>query len=210
MGQRTLTIGRPPRTLAACLELPDGTPHAGAIVCHPHPQYGGDMENELVVRLARALGDAGFATLRFDFRGVDASGGQHDRGRGEVDDVRAATALVRERLGVPAVAVVGYSFGSLMGMQAAAADPTGVTGVVAIGPPVRMVGLDFLARCRVPVAFVVGDRDQFCPIATLETTRARFAPASTQTIIPGADHFFGAQLTPLAARVVELVAAFPC
>lgn len=181
---------------------------AGAVVCHPHPQYGGDMENALVVRLAGALADAGFATLRFDFRGVGASGGRHDKGRGEVDDVRAATALVRERLGVPAVAVVGYSFGSLMGMQAAAADPGSVTGVVAIGPPVRMVGLEFLAGCRVPIAFVVGDRDRFCPIAALEAARARYAPASTQTIIPGADHFFGVELAPLAARVVELVAGF--
>ena len=181
---------------------------AGAVVCHPHPQYGGDMENALVVRLAGALADAGFATLRFDFRGVGASGGRHDKGRGEVDDVRAATALVRERLGVPAVAVVGYSFGSLMGMQAAAADPGSVTGVVAIGPPVRMVGLEFLAGCRVPIAFVVGDRDRFCPIAALEAARARYAPVSTQTIIPGADHFFGVELAPLAARVVELVAGF--
>jgi len=182
---------------------------AGVVVCHPHPQYGGDMENELVVRLASALAEAGFAALRFDFRGVGASGGRHDDGRGEVDDVRAATALVRERLGVPAVAVVGYSFGSLMAMQAAAVDAATVTGVVAIGPPVRMVSLDFLTRCRVPIAFVVGDRDQFCPLATLEASRARVAPASTQTVISGADHFFGAELAALAARVVELVTGFP-
>ena len=181
---------------------------AGVVVCHPHPQYGGDMENELVVRLTNALGGAGFATLRFDFRGVGASGGRHDNGRGEIDDVRAATALLRERLGVPAVAVVGYSFGSLMGLQAATVDAASVTGVVAIGPPVRMVSLEFLARCPVPIAFVAGDRDQFCPIATLETARQRFAPASTQTIVPGADHFFGTQLGPLAERVVELVAGF--
>jgi alpha/beta superfamily hydrolase len=180
----------------------------GAVVCHPHPQYGGDMENELVVRLTNALGDAGFATLRFDFRGVGASGGTHDKGRGEVEDVRAAATLLRERLRVPAVTLVGYSFGSLMAMQAAVLDADGVTGVVAIGPPVRVVSLEFLAGSRVPVAFVVGDRDQFCPAATLDAARARFAPASALAVIPGADHFFAAQLAPLATRVVELAAAF--
>lgn len=195
-------------TLDGRLVAPPGAT-SGAVVCHPHPQYGGDMENELVVRLASALGAAGLATLRFDFRGVGASGGRHDKGRGEVDDVRAAAAVLRARVAVAKVALVGYSFGSVMAMQAAAVDASGVTGVVAIGPPVRMVSLDFLAGCRLPIAFVVGDRDQFCPVATLESVRARCAPGSTQTVIAGADHFFGAQLAALAERVVALVTAFP-
>lgn len=194
-------------TLDGRLVVPPGAT-SGAVVCHPHPQYGGDMENELVVRLTSALGAAGLATLRFDFRGVGASGGRHDKGRGEVDDVRAAAALLRERVALPKVTLVGYSFGSLMAMQAAVIDASGVAGVVAIGPPVRMVSLDFLTDCRVPLAFVVGDRDQFCPLATLESARQRCAPGSTQTVIAGADHFFGAQLGPLAERVVALVTAF--
>jgi uncharacterized protein len=181
---------------------------AGAVVCHPHPQYGGDMENELVVRLTRALAEAAVATLRFDFRGVGGSGGRHDRGRGEVDDVRAAAALLRGRLATPKVTLVGYSFGSVMAMQAAAVDPDAVAGVVAIGPAVRMVSLEFLADGRLPIAFVVGDRDQFCPLATLATARERYAPISTQAVIAGADHFFGAQLGALVERVVALVTSF--
>ncbi|MEO6029981.1 MAG: alpha/beta fold hydrolase [Candidatus Binatia bacterium] len=180
---------------------------AGALVCHPHPQYGGSMENDLVIALTGALGAAGFATLRFDFRGVGASGGRYEDGRGEVDDVRAAAALLRERLGVPRIALVGYSFGSVMALRAGCDEPDGVTGVVAIGPPVRMLGLEFLAGCATPLAFVTGDRDQFCPVPTLEAARASFAPASTVTLITGADHFFGGHLPALATRVVELVRA---
>ena len=180
---------------------------AGVVVCHPHPQYGGSMENDLVVALVTALRRAGLATLRFDFRGVGASGGTHDNGRGEVDDALAATATLRARLDVPRVSLVGYSFGSVMALRAGCDDPEGTTGIVAIGPPVRMLGLDFLAGCRVPLAFVTGDRDQFCPLATLEAGRERFAPASTLTLIPGADHFFGGHLDALAARVVDLVRA---
>ena len=180
----------------------------GAVVCHPHPQYGGSMDNDLVVALTEALGSAGIATLRFDFRGVGASGGRFDDGRGEVDDVRAAAALLRAELGVPRVALVGYSFGSVMALRAGCSEQDQTSGMIAIGPPVRMLGLDFLAGCRVPLALVTGDRDQFCPVDTLETMRERYAPASTLTLIPGADHFFGGHLTALAARVVDLARTF--
>lgn len=180
---------------------------SGVVVCHPHPQYGGSMENELVIALTRALAGDGLATLRFDFRGVGASGGRYDDGRGEVADVRAAATVLRARLGVPRVALVGYSFGSMMALRAGVAEPDATTSIVAIAPPVRMLGLDFLAGCPVPLAFVTGDRDQFCPLATLESMRERFAPGSTLALIPGADHFFGAHLDSLATRVVELAQA---
>ncbi len=182
---------------------------AGAVICHPHPQYGGSMDNDLVVSLARTIGAAGRATLRFDFRGVGASGGQHENGRGEVEDVRAAAATLRDRLGVPSVALVGYSFGSLMALRAASIAPEGVERVVAIGPPVRMVPLDFLAGVTVPLAFVSGDRDRFCALDTLASIRERFAPTSTLRIVAGADHFFGGHLDALSAVVAELLAQKP-
>ncbi len=198
--------GRLALPVHAGADVASTTPTAGAVVCHPHPQYGGSMENDLVVTLTRALGAAGLATLRFDFRGVGASGGRYDDGRGEVADVRAASALLRERLGVPRVTLVGYSFGSVMALRAGTDDADHTTTIVAIAPPVRMIALDFLAGSRVPTAFVTGDRDQFCPVAALASARERFAPTSTLALVPGADHFFGAHLDSLAARVVELVA----
>ncbi len=195
-------------TLDARIGVPAGAT-AGVVVCHPHPQYGGSMENDLVVRLGEAFRLRGLATLRFDFRGVGASGGRYDDGRGEVDDVHAAAAVLRARLDVDRVALVGYSFGSVMALRAGVAVPEHATGVVAIAPPVRMIGLDFLAGCPLPLAFVTGDRDQFCPLATIESVRERFAPASTLSLVPGADHFFGGHLDALAARVAELVRDFP-
>ena len=186
---------------------PDAT--SGVVICHPHPQYGGSMENDLVVTVAEALRTRGLATLRFDFRSVGTSGGTYDDGRGEVDDVRAAAALLRQRLDVARVALVGFSFVSVMALRAGVADPEATTGVVAIAPPVRMVGLDFLAGFPVPLAFVTGDRDQFCPLETIESVRDRFAPASTLSLVPGADHFFGGHLDGLASRVAELVSDFP-
>ena len=180
---------------------------SGVVICHPHPQFGGSMENDLVVTLTRALVGSGLATLRFDFRGVGASTGAYDDGRGEVDDVRAAAALLRDRLDVPRVTLVGYSFGSVMALRAGVVEPDGTAAIVAVAPPVRLLGLDFLAGSPVPTAFVTGDRDQFCPLATLESARERYAPASTLALVPGADHFFGSHLGPLARRVVELVEA---
>ena len=204
--EETIRIASGDVTLDGRLSAPAGVT-SGAVVCHPHPQYGGSMENDLVIALTEALGGAGFATVRFDFRGVGASGGHYDDGRGEVDDVRAAAALLRDRLAVPRVVLVGYSFGSVMALRAGTAEPDATTSVVAIAPPVRMIGLDFLAGAPLPLAFVTGDRDQFCPLATLESARERFAPASTLALIPGADHFFGGHLDALAARVVELARA---
>jgi alpha/beta superfamily hydrolase len=204
--EETIRIASGAVTLDGRVSLPAGAT-SGAVVCHPHPQYGGSMENDLVIALTEALRGAGFATLRFDFRGVGASGGAYDDGRGEVDDVRAAAALMRKRLAAARVVLGGYSFGSVMALRAGAAEPSATAGVVAIAPPVRMIGLDFLAAVSLPLAFVTGDRDQFCPLATLESARERFAPGSTLGLIPGADHFFGGHLDTLAARTVELVRA---
>jgi hypothetical protein len=204
--EETIRIASGAISLDGRLSIPAGAT-SGAVVCHPHPQYGGSMENDLVIALTEALGGAGFATLRFDFRGVGASGGTYDDGRGEVNDVQAAAGLLRDRLMASRVALVGYSFGSVMALRAGTADPGATAGVVAIAPPVRMIGLDFLAGVALPLAFVTGDRDQFCPLAALESARERFAPGSTLGLIPGADHFFGGHLDTLAVRTVELVRA---
>ncbi len=96
-----------------------------------------------------------------------------------------------------------------MALRAGAGEPEATDAIVAVAPPVRMIGLDFLAGCAVPLAFVTGDRDPFCPLTALEAARERFAPASTLALLPGADHFFGAHLDALAARVVDLVRATP-
>jgi uncharacterized protein len=198
MRQRALTIGRPPRPLAACLEMPDGTPHAGAVVCHPHPEYGGDMENAVVVAVARALARVGIPALRFDF-------GSFSGGSAEVADARAALAALRDEVpaGAP-LALVGYSFGAWVALRAAH-EGADVAHVVAVAPPLAFLDWAFLAALRVPVAFVVGDADEFCDGARLR----RVPEAIRVRVLAGADHFLVGREADVAAAVVTELSARP-
>ena len=110
--------------LEALLALPE-SPKAGLVVCHPHPLYRGDMENPVVVRVAEVAQGVGMATLRFNFRGVGASGGVHAGGEGEQDDVAAALAALAGRLPAESpIGLAGYSFGAWVAARVAAAMPS--------------------------------------------------------------------------------------
>ena len=123
-------------SLEALLAVPD-TPSAGVVICHPHPLYGGDMDNPVVVRIQEVCASLGLATLRFNFRGVGGSGGAHANGVGEQDDARAALeALARETRGAP-TAIAGYSFGARIAAQVASSDPR-IGGLALIAPPLGM------------------------------------------------------------------------
>ena len=197
-----LAIGRPPRMLEADLALPPGPPRAGAVVCHPHPQYGGDMENAVVVAAAAMLVAAGVAVLRFNFGGVGRSTGVSGGGEAEVTDVRAAFDALAGRLAdqVPLV-LVGYSFGAWAALRAAA-DGCPARRIVAIGPPLAFLDWGFLGTLAVPVDVVVGDRDQFCDAARL----GRLSAGIGRRIIRGADHFFGGREAEVGAAVVDCLA----
>jgi alpha/beta superfamily hydrolase len=181
-------------------------PAAAAVLCHPHPQYGGDMENAVVQALAAGLAAAGVATLRFNFRGVGASEGRFDGGSGEVDDARAAVAFLRTRVAAPALALVGYSFGAVVALAAGRDRTTGVTRLVAVAPPLAMVDLGFLAGCATPLLFVVGERDTYCPPPLLERALALPAAAPRVARIAAADHFFGGYETVVAVPVIHFLA----
>jgi alpha/beta superfamily hydrolase len=182
-----------------------GTPKGGFVLCHPHPLYGGDMDNPVVVRAADVAREAGFATLRFNFRGVGGSGGIHEEGEGEQEDLRAAMAALAARL-PPAqpVGVIGYSFGAWV--AARAARPGG-TPIGLIAPPLGMLDLGLLTPSPGRVLLVAGTRDSYCPVEALhrlaETTGAQ------ECIIEGADHFFFGKLYPLGQAVGSWVAETP-
>lgn len=190
-------------TLEGALVLPPGRTQ-GAVVCHPHPQYGGDMDNPIVRAVAGAFERVGYATLRFNFRGVGRSGGSYDNGRGEVEDVRAAVSCLLERAHASSVTLAGYSFGAVMALQAGTQPPE-VTRLVAVAPPVAAFdSLTALFSCDKPKLFIVGDRDQFCDQATLEQQLSRLPEPKTLGIIAGADHFlFGHE-----AAVAQVVTRF--
>ena len=195
-------IPAPHGILDGLLRLPDPTPDSpeeprmAAVVCHPHPQFGGTMHNKVVFRIAQALGDLGMPALRFNFRGVGRSAGAYDEGRGEADDVRAALdALAGRYPGVPLL-LAGFSFGSWVGLPVGCADPR-VTHLVGAGVPVSLLSTAALDGCAKPKLLVQGALDQYGPRPELEAWFARVPDPKRLIIIPNADHFFTHQQTEL-------------
>jgi uncharacterized protein len=200
------TIALSGRSLEAALALPPKA-RAGVVVCHPHPLYGGDMDNPVVTAVARACIDAGLAALRFNFRGVGDSGGAWDEGRGEQDDVRAALAHLRRRLPAEAsVALAGYSFGAAMSAAVAGAgEPLG--GLALVAPPLAMRPWQPPASLAVggPILLLAGSADEYCPTAALAGL-GRALPKATVTVLDGVDHFFFGGLDRLASAAAAWAA----
>jgi alpha/beta superfamily hydrolase len=161
----------------------------GAIICHPHPQYGGDMHDPVVCAVEGALRAVGCATLRFNFRGTGASGGTHGSGVEEIEDVRAATRFLIERSGVQRITLAGYSFGAMV-VLSVGADLPEADRLIAIAPPLSFFSLAVIAKCAKPKLFVVGDRDQICSVARLTEQLANVTEPTVMRVLTGADHFF--------------------
>ena len=204
-----LYIPAPHGRLEAILKEPRGAAaaRAAALVLHPHPLHGGTMHNKVVFRTARGLEDAGAVTLRFNFRGVGHSTGEHTGARGgEQDDARVALDyLVEKYPGLPIV-LAGFSFGARVGLEVGTHDAR-VNYLVGVGTPVsipeREYDFSFLDECRKPLLLVHGERDEFGTVPDLRALAARL-PAGARVevkIIPGAGHFFDEQLEDLRRAV---------
>ncbi len=195
---------------AISLEARLGTPSvptAGVALCHPHPLYGGDMDNPVVVRAADACRDAGLTTLRFNFRGVGKSGGVHAQGEREQEDVLGALALLGKALGpTTPLGVIGYSFGAWVGSRVACSHDR-VSGVVAIAPPLAFYDFGFLRTCRKRLLLLAGSRDPYCPRGEFEQLVASL-PGAAARVIEGADHFFFGKLYPLGEAVAAWAHGF--
>jgi alpha/beta superfamily hydrolase len=180
----------------------DGALHEGghelaAVVLHPHPQYGGDMDNHVVRGVCATLADLGATTLRFNFRGAGRSEGTHDEGRGEADDARAACAALRELRPNARLLLAGYSFGAMI--AAAIVADVRPDAVALISPPLRMSSQP-LRDAAVPALLITGERDQIAPA---ETLRALASPGRTIVVVPGVDHGWWPGLDELAAALRE-------
>jgi uncharacterized protein len=154
--------------LEAILKEPGGARLKGvALVLHPHPLGGGTMHNKVVFRAASALNDAGLLTLRINFRGVGQSTGEHDEGRGELEDAQAGLDyLVKNYPGQP-ITLCGFSFGARVGLEIGIQDER-VRPLISIGTPVDKYDFTFLEACRKPTLFVHGDKDEFGDLRRLE------------------------------------------
>jgi alpha/beta superfamily hydrolase len=181
---------------------PEGTSRASVVLCHPHPQYGGTMRSIVISALFEALPAAGFACLRFNFRGVERSTGTHDEGRGELLDVRAAIdGAAAAGTDGDQLLLVGWSFGA--DMTLATADDR-LAAWVGIAPPLRFVtDFDAVAHDARPKLLILGQHDEFRdPASVVEATDGW--DATEIDVIAGASHFFVGRTD----RVVEATRAF--
>ena len=162
---------------------------AGAVITHPHPLYGGSMNNNVVWTAVRAFGDRGWSTLRFNFRGVGLSTGSYGGGLAEVDDVAAAVAFLKSWVPGPCF-LTGYSFGASVAARALL-QGLEVAGAVLISPPIAFMDLNFLPETPGISLIVAGDHDDLCPLADLENLFGPRQPPVNLRVLSGADHFYG-------------------
>ena len=195
------TLAGPAGDLEALLEEPeDGAPRMCAVVCHPHPLFGGTLHNKVVYRLARGLRRAGIVVLRFNFRGVGRSGGEHAHLEGEIEDARAALRWLREHYPELPYALAGFSFGSRVITRLGCAAE-GAAFLMSAGFPTRWGPPDYLENCPEPKIFIQSTHDQYGPRAELESMYERFAAPKQLHWIEAADHFFAGGLDALEEQV---------
>jgi alpha/beta superfamily hydrolase len=191
----------PAGKLESVLWTPTGAaPEMAAMVCHPHPLFGGTMHNKVVFHAAKALDALGIAVLRFNFRGAGSSEGAHDRGGGEVADAQAALGFLGARFpGVPLL-VAGFSFGCWVGLQAGCADER-VEKMIAIGTPVNSSDFSYLQHCAKPKLFVHGENDEFGELGKVRALVESLAGENELVVVAGVDHFFVGKLEELGKAI---------
>jgi hypothetical protein len=201
---RSFFLNGPAGQLEALLNAGSTEATHAAVVCHPHPVYGGTLHNKVVFHAMKALNNLGLPVLRFNFRGAGLSHGEHDRGAGEIDDLRAALDWLDREFHRPIV-FAGFSFGAAIGLRAAAPDPR-VPALIGLGTPISLVDnrsydYEFLTDSTKPKLFVSGSRDQFASKAKLETLVQSLAEPKKLVIIEAADHFFEGRLREMRETV---------
>jgi len=203
-----IAVPSPAGDLEGFLDRPPGRtePAALAVICHPHPLHGGSAANKVVVSVSREWAALGILSLRFNFRGVGASPGAFDGGRGEGEDaVAAVTAVLRAGGGARRVLLAGYSFGAWVALRSGVADAR-VEALLGIGIPLTILDFGFLARAKKPVLVIQGERDEFGPASEVAHFAKRFAPAVRVEEVPGLGHFFDGALAPLRAAAGRFLA----
>jgi alpha/beta superfamily hydrolase len=190
-------VAGPRGSIECAVDAPNDAPRGVAVLCHPHPQHGGTMDNKVVQTLSRAFRHLGYTSVRFNFRGVGGSAGEWAQGVGEIDDALAVVAAFRAP-DQPLV-LAGFSFGAYVAANAAArlAAPSGVERLVLVGPAASRFDMG-----PVPAGTLVihGEADDVVPLnAVFDWARPQALPV---TVIPGAGHFFHGQLSLLKTLVM--------
>ena len=207
MKEASVSFPSGPLKLEGLMAVPSTNGSArAAVVCHPHPLYGGSMHNNVVEAILEALRKLDFATLRFNFRGVGASEGEHSGGVGEIDDAKSALRFLLSQPGIQSEAAVmaGYSFGAATAMRAGVALPE-VATIAGIALPVGMGDFSATASSGKKIVLVAGDHDSYCPKRAI--TELAESCGARLKIVDGADHFFGGYEDAVTTAITELLAA---
>jgi hypothetical protein len=197
-GERAPTqlIAGPAGELETLIELPVGAePVLAAVVCHPHPLFGGTLHNKVVHSVARVLRSHGAVTLRFNFRGVGASTGVHADGVGEGDDALAAVAALRMRWPALPLVLAGFSFGAAVAI--AVASRARPAWLIAVAPAVDRVPLGGFQAPQCPWLIVQGAADEVVSAEQVRQWCANSAPGAQLCMLPGVGHFFHGRLHEL-------------
>ena len=205
MPTESLTIDGPAGPIEALLDLPATDAGAAcAVICHPHPLFGGTMTNKVVHTVARACNALGVPALRFNFRGAGRSAGQHDHGIGETDDALAVVEFARSRWPGRPLWLAGFSFGAYVALRAqATAAPA---ALVTVAPPAGRWDFSDVRTPRCPWLIVQGDADEVVDPAKVFEWVAAQQPAPRLIRLAGAGHFFHGRLHELRDAVAEFLA----
>jgi uncharacterized protein len=198
---RSLSLAGPAGRLEALLwTAAVADPNFVAVVCHPHPLFGGTMHNKVVYQAAKALHQRGASVLRFNFRGVGQSEGAYDRGQGEQGDVRAAIDYLADEFPGRPILVAGFSFGSSVGLRVGCGDAR-VVQLIGMGLPVDNIDFSFLRGCTKPKLLIQGGNDQFGSRASMDALFATIPEPKRLVVVDGADHFFTGKLDAVGSAI---------
>jgi len=200
--KESLLLEGPAGTIEALLEIPPGCDASRVVlICHPHPLYQGTMLNKVVHTLARAMHDMGLPTLRFNFRGVGRSTGEHAKGVGEVDDTLWLAEWLRERFPGAKLWLAGFSFGGMVAALAAAR--TDAEELITIAPAVGMIDSAMEQEPAARWLLVQGDADELIEVAQVQEWAGSLKHSPEVIILPGVTHFFHGELVTLRKLLVE-------
>jgi uncharacterized protein len=167
----------------------------GAIICHPHPLYGGDMNNPVVMTIAQTFYENNFSTLRFNFRGAGNSTGTFDDGKGEQDDIRSALTFLRKQ-GISGICLSGYSFGSRMNASVVEKG-CNIKDHIMVSPPAGFMSFDDIEHMPNTGLIIVGDNDDIAPVQIIEDHIKRWQINPDFEVIENCDHFYSGSLSKL-------------
>lgn len=173
------------------------------VLCHPHPQYGGNMDNNVVWSLKKVLRGWGWQTLRYNSRGVGESSGVYGGGEGETEDLLAVVQFALEQGGGLRIHLAGYSYGAWIGLKAIARGFE-TDSIILVSPPMDFIGFDGLSIPEVPCLITLGTKDSFCSTKSLDDWVKGLNPPTSLTtvdLIPGCDHFYWGWESTLASKI---------